>query len=425
MPLVFDLEAARNLGVAVVAGLAVGVEREWSGHAAGPSARFAGARTFLLLGLVGGIAGWLVAGGEDALGVLTLGAGLALTVSAYVMAARRGPADVEGTTEVAAVAVLTLGAASGLGFPLLTSGATSVVVLALAEKTRIHQWARSIGERELGAALQFAVLALVILPLLPPGPYGPMDTIRPRALWTLVLLLSGLNFAGYVARRAVGPTAGYGLTGLLGGVVSSTAVTLAFATQSRRQTSLSAALAGGVVASGSVMTPRVLLVTAALRPDLAAAALPYCIPVLLLSVAIVGWTVWRQTRQARQEGETPDPGSPLGLKAAIRMALLFQVVLTAVPLVQQMWGSGGVMLTAVLLGVADIDALTVSMAALAASATMVPLAARAIVAGIAAATVLKLILALALGSNPFRRRSTPGLAALAATACLGLWLALR
>lgn len=425
MPLVFDLESARNLGVAVVAGLAVGIEREWSGHASGPSARFAGARTFLLLGLVGGIAGWLVAGGEEVLGALTLGAGLALTVSAYVMAARRGAADVEGTTEVAAVAVLTLGAASGLGFPLLTSGATSVVVLALVEKTRIHQWARSIGERELGAALQFAVLALVILPLLPSGPYGPLETIRPRALWMLVLLLSGLNFAGYIARRAVGPTAGYGLTGLLGGVISSTAVTLAFATQSRRHAQMGAALAWGAVASGSVMTPRVLLVTAALRPELAIAALPYCAPVLLLSLSIVGWTLWRQTRHPRADGEAAESGSPLGLKSAIRMALLFQSVLTAVPLIQQLWGSGGVMVSGVLLGVADIDALTVSMAALAASATMVPLAAGAIMAGIAAATVLKLILALVLGSNAFRRSSAPGLAALASAAGLGLWLALR
>lgn len=425
MSLIFDLASARNLGVAVVAGLAVGIEREWSGHASGPSARFAGARTFLLLGLVGGIAGWLVAGGAESLGILALGGGLALTVSAYVMAARRASPDVEGTTEVAALAVLTLGAASGLGFPLLTSSAASVVVLALVEKTRIHQWARSIGERELGAALQFAVLALVILPLLPSGPYGPMDTIRPRALWILVLLLSGLNFAGYVARRAVGPAAGYGLTGLLGGVVSSTAVTLAFATQSRRQAPLSSALAWGVVASGSVMTPRVLLVTAALRPELAAAALPFCIPILALSLGVVGWTLWRHTRSTQHPGETTESGSPLGLRSAIRMALLFQVVLTAVPLIQQAWGSGGVMVTGILLGVADIDALTVSMAALAASATMVPLAAGAMVAGVVAATVFKLILALVLGSNAFRRRSAPGLVALASAAGLGLWLAIR
>lgn len=123
---------ARNLGVSALAGLAVGIEREWSGHASGPAARFAGARTFFLLGLLGGVAGWLTTGGLLALAALLLAGSVALTVAAYVMAARRSPADIEGTTEVAALVVLALGAVAGLGFPLLTSAALAVGALASA-----------------------------------------------------------------------------------------------------------------------------------------------------------------------------------------------------------------------------------------------------------------------------------------------------
>ena len=135
----FDAAVASGLAVAGLAGLAVGVEREWSGHTTGPAARFAGVRTFLLLGLLGGLAGWLIGEGLKELGVLLLAGGSALTVAAYVMAARRGGDTVEGTTEVAGLVVLALGAVSGLGFPLVTSAVASVMVLALIEKTRIHR----------------------------------------------------------------------------------------------------------------------------------------------------------------------------------------------------------------------------------------------------------------------------------------------
>src|SRR5439155_4912300 len=127
-------------------------------------------------------------------GVVLLASGAVLTVAAYVMAAY-SHGSVDGTTEVAALVVLALGAIATLGFPLVTSAVASVMVLALAEKTRIHSAIDRLGERELKAAFQFAVLAVVILPLLPAGPFGPYESIRPRAIWLVVLLFSALNFA--------------------------------------------------------------------------------------------------------------------------------------------------------------------------------------------------------------------------------------
>jgi len=420
MTLLLDLQVAAELAVAALAGLAVGIERERSGHATGPEARFAGARTFLLLGLLGGLAGWLLAGDMIAAGVLLLASGSALTVAAYVTAARRGGEGIDGTTEVAALVVLAVGAASGLGFPLLTSAVTAVMVLILIEKPRIHSAIRRIGDAELAAALQFAVLALVVLPILPNGPYGPFDSIRPRSLWVMVLLFSGLNFAGYLARRAVGVTHGYSLAGMLGGLVSSTAVTFHFSRQSRDEPAAGRALALGVVGACTVLVVRVLLVGAALRPAVALALVPYLAPVFAVGAAVFALAYLRRD-DAQEKVQARQDRSPLGLWAAIKMAIAFQVVLILIPLVRQAWGSSGVLASAALLGLTDLDALTLSMTRLE-GADAVALGARGIAVGVLANTALKLGLTLVLGSAPFRRLASPGLIAMGAASAMCLWL---
>src|SRR5690242_3213299 len=414
MTLTLGLEAARNLGVAALAGLAVGIEREWSGHATGPSARFAGARTFLLLGLIGGVGGWLATRGFPGFGMVLLGGGSALAVAAYVMAARRSPEDVEGTTEVAALTVIGLGAVAGLGAPLLTSAATSLLLLALAEKTRIHAVIERIGDRELGAALRFAVLALVVLPLLPAGPFGPFGSIRPRTLWSVVLFLSGITFAGYISRRALGAAAGYGLTGLLGGMVSSTAVILSFANQSRRDPSSSSALARGALGAAAVTIPRVIVILIALDLTLAQVALNSYAPMLLLSLGVIAIVLRRPG--VPTSAEPPDARSPLRLGSAIRMALVLQGVLIAVPLAQQTWGVTGVLASAAILGMTSTYALVVAMTTLNQDPGGTTLAMQALAIGITAGMILKLGVGLAAGSGGFRLRLAPGLLILAAAA---------
>jgi len=422
MSVQLDSQVASGLAVAGLAGLAVGIEREWSGHATGPAARFAGARTFLLLGILGGLAGWLFAGGLVAAGALLLAGGCALTVAAYVMAARRGGDSIEGTTEVAALVVLALGLVSGYGFPLLTSAIASIMVLALIEKTRIHEAIKRIGEPELAAALQFAVLALVILPILPEGPYGPFGSVRPRALWMAVLLFSGLNFAGYLARRAVGLARGYSLTGALGGLVSSTAVTLQFARRSRDEPAAGAALGIGVVGACTVLILRLAFLSGVLNPPVALALAPYGVPVLIVGVGACGIALARVRRDASHP-RAPAERSPLGLWSAIKMALAFQVVLFLVPYVQQLWGSPGVRMSAFLLGLTDMDALTFSMARLGATSDAITLGAEGIAIGVLSNTLFKLGVALVLGRGVFRRMAGTGLVALGAASCLGIWIA--
>src|SRR6187431_1474802 len=146
------------------------------------------------------------------------------------------------------------------------SGIIPLLTLLLVEKSRLHALAHRIDDESLRSGARFAVMALVVLPLLPEGPYGPFGGVRPRELWTLVLFFSGLSFAGYVARRLVGPGHGYFVTGLLGGMLSSTNVTFTFARASRTDMAMERALAFGAVAANAVLYPRVILATAILNP---------------------------------------------------------------------------------------------------------------------------------------------------------------
>ena len=196
------------LGIAVAAlgGMAIGIEREWSGHTVGPDARFGGIRTFTLLGLLAGTSGWLVTAGWTVLAAALLAAAGALVVVAYAAASRR---NVDGTTEVSALVVLGAGVLAGLGSYTLSSGIIAVTALILVEKSRLHAFVARVDDAELRAATRFAVMSVVILPLLPQGPYGPLGGVYPRDLWILVLFFSGLSFAGFLARRAAGARHGY------------------------------------------------------------------------------------------------------------------------------------------------------------------------------------------------------------------------
>lgn len=414
--------AALRLAIAALAGLAVGFERERSGHASGPDARFAGVRTFLLLGALGGVAGLLLTTDLLLAGAALLAAGGAFVVAAYVAAVRRPGHDIDGSTEGAALVVVALGALAGLGYLALVGGATAIVVLALSEKTRLHAFVHRVGDAEMRAALQFAVLALVVLPLLPDGPYGPLGGIKPRELWIVVLVFSALSFVGYLARKAVGARRGYPVTGMLGGVISSTAVTLQFSRQSRREPAMSTSLALGAIGACTVLLPRVAVLSAILNPPVALALVRFLLPPFVLGMAIVGIALWR-SRSREEASEDADAQNPLRLWTAIQMAVAFQAVLMGVAFVRGRWGARGVLTSAAILGLTDMDALTLAMNRLGSTPDAAHLAAQAIAVGILANTLLKLTLGLTFGTPGFRKAVAAGLIALGAASGIGLWLA--
>jgi uncharacterized membrane protein (DUF4010 family) len=424
-----DLPLALDLLVSALVGLAVGVEREWSGHATGPDGRFAGIRTFTLLGVIGGFGGWFLRNGQPVPAAVILGAGVLFPIAAYAATLRRPGTTTDGTTEVAAMLVVAMGAASGVGHRSLASAAAVVCVLLLAEKSTLQNALQKVATHELRAALQFAVLALVVLPLLPSGAYGPFGAFQPRQLWIVVLLFSGLNFAGYIARRVIGETRGLGVTGLLGGVVSSTAVSLTFSRRSRAEPTLALPLAVGVVAACTVLVPRLLVISTMLQPAVAIAAVPVLAPPFLVGVALIGVMLWQQRKAPAPPvaGDTdpraPTVGqNPLAFVASLQMAVAFQVVLFAIAWVQQAVGSTGVLLSATLLGLTDVDALTVSMTRYGADPAHVRVAAAAIGIGVLSNTMLKVALVVSIGGPRFRARAATGLLALAAAAATGIWI---
>ncbi|HVC20995.1 MAG TPA: DUF4010 domain-containing protein [Vicinamibacterales bacterium] len=409
--------SALGIIVAAIGGAAVGTEREWSGRATGPTAHFAGIRTFTLLGLFGGLSGWLWLAGFQWLATVLLAGAAALVVVAYAAAGRR---DVDGTTEVAALVVLAAAVAAGAGYLALASAVVAITSLLLIEKSRLHALVARLNDAELRAGFRFAVMAVVILPLLPEGPYGPLGGVQPRQLWALVLFFSGLSFLGYIARRAAGARSGYPLAGLLGGLVSSTSVTYTFARASRTEHEVAAPLAIGVVAACTVMLLRVLVASAVLNLDVARAEVPVFVGPFAVGTAFVLIGLRRVSREAVHV--TP-PGNPLQLGSALQMALLFQLVLFAVAFVRMRFSTLGLSVSGAVLGLTDMDALTISMAHGATQGVAADVAARAIALGALSNTVLKAMLALALGVPKFRWLVVSGLAAFAGVLIASLvWL---
>jgi uncharacterized membrane protein (DUF4010 family) len=386
-----------GLVIAALGGTSVGVERQWSGHADGADARFAGVRTFTLLGGLGGLAGWLWGAGFTLPAAVLLAGAAAITAAAYVARMRL---DVDGTTEVAGLVVIAAGVIAGAGVHRLASGVIAVTTLLLVEKSRLHALVKRIDDIGLRAAARFAVMALVVLPLLPEGPYGPLGGVRPRELWALVLFFSGLSFVGYLARRVAGPGRGYLLAGLIGGLASSTNVTFTFARTSHTDDTSGRALGFGAVAANAMLYPRVLLATAVLNLSL----LPYLLPYLALPALMALAMTWIGARQSDAvELAEAQVANPLQLSVALQMAAIFQGVLMLVWAAAQYGGDRGILGTATLLGLTDVDALTISMARHVAPAISLQTAALAIAVGVLSNTALKLTIALFFGSPGFRR----------------------
>lgn len=411
-----DLTTGVGLAVATLGGAAIGLERQWSGHASGPQARFGGIRTFTLLGGLGGVAGWLSIGGFLPLAVVLLGGAAALVVAAYAAASR---IDVDGTTEVAAIIVLAAGTLAGSGQVVLGSAVVAATVVLLLEKTRLHTLAARLDDEALRASARFAALACIILPLLPPGPYGPLDAIRPRELWALVLFFSGLNFVGWIARRMVGAHEGVIVAGLLGGIISSTSVTLTFARDSRPDNAPRLALAGGVIGACTVMLLRVTVASAVLNPALAIELPRYAAPAFLIG-AVAVLATWRAGAPASSKGAVL--GSPLHLRAALQMTALFQIVLFVILFVQARWSSEALVATSALVGLTDLDALTLSLARSAASSESVSPAGFALAAGMLSNTLLKLTVAVVVGRGSFRAATSAMLGAMALAMAIAMMM---
>ena len=287
-----------------------------------------------------------------------------------------------------------------MGWLALASGVIAVCTLLLVEKSQLHALVGRIADEELRAAARFGVMAVVVLPLLPEGPFGPFGGIRPRELWLLVLFFTGLSFAGYLARRMFGAERGYPFAGLLGGVVSSTNVTFTFARLSRRERVLSGPLALGAIGACTILFPRVAIATLVLDQSVAKALLPYLVVPFAVGI-ITLYLLWRTNADA--VGPADMPSNPLQIVPALQMARGVSGCAVRRQRRPILLRGGRTAFLRGALGLTDVDALTISMAQTAATGVAAEVAARAIAAGDLMNCLLKMGLAVVLGSSQFRR----------------------
>lgn len=401
-----------GIAVAALGGAAVGVDRQRAYSDKEPGA-IGGLRTFTLLGTIAGVCGYLIAIGLGTIAIVVVAATAGMIIAVRI-AAGRIPRD--ATTEIAAMVVIGAGVLAGCGHLGIAAALYAGTVLLLIEKSWLHTLVDRIGLVELQAAARFSAMALIVLPILPAGNFGPLGVFNPRAVWTLVLVFSGITFAGYLARKALGSKAGWVVTGLLGGLISSTQVTLSFARESRDHAGAQKALFGGVMASSVLSLLRVCVVCLFIGPSLAAAVLPYLVAPFLVGSLIVLYSLRSEVREEAFLKEE----NPLRLSMAMQLAALFVVVQYAVTLAKSFFGHMGLLSSAALLGSADIDALVVSLSPLVRHGMAVTDAAKAIVLGLISNTAVKLAMAAIYGRGGFRLATVAGLTVLAAVLGLGL-----
>jgi uncharacterized membrane protein (DUF4010 family) len=355
-----------------------------------------------------GITGWLWIQQAQLLAVVLAAGATGLIVAAYAASARQ---DRDATTEMAALVVLAAGIAGGVGYWALTGAITAVTTLLLVEKSRIHDIARRLDDTTIRAGVRFGVMAVVILPLLPEGPYGPWGGFRPRTLWTAVLMFSALSFAAYVLRKALRGAMGYALTGLLGGAISSTGIAFAFSRLSRTEKEQDVPLALGVVGASTILFARVLVATAILNPGLARSVLPFFVLPFAAGALVSVLALWR-ARKTKSEPKS-DNRNPLQFWTSLQMAGLFQAVLYGVYWLNTTIGDRGMLIWGAILGLTDVDALTLAMTrgGFQGPATV---AATALSVGILSNTLFKAGIVLALGRGRYRWLAGMGLLVLGA-----------
>ena len=393
------LTLALRFGAALGLGVLLGLERERTKT----EISFAGVRTFGLFALAGAVAAFIDTRLEHPwLALAVFGAAAALIVVSYAVTAQRGELGV--TTEISALLAFLLGFLCVSGYVVGATGLAVASAAVLALKEWLHRLASRIEPADVQATLQFAIVSAIILPLVPDQNYGPppLDVINPFKIWLMVVLISGLNFASYVLVKVVGAEHGIGLTGLLGGLVSSTAVSLGFAQRSRQEPAQAPALALGILVAWTVMFVRVAVLVAAVERSL---ALPIGVAMAafgLPSLAICG-LLWRRQRSA-QRAAVQTGSNPFELGEAIRFGLLFGVITFVAKAAQVYLGDAGLYLAGAIAGLTDVDAIALSMAQLARDdAAMREAAARTIVIAVATNTVFKAGMVASLGAPELRR----------------------
>ena len=382
-----------RLLVALMIGILVGLERERA-EARKERPLFAGIRTFPLIALAGAIPMLLPSPVGAALLVTTsMGIGVVAVVS-YIRSSGEG--KIGATTEIAALATFLLGALAGFGELTVAGSAGVAIAVLLAAKPPLERFSKALTAEEVSAVLELAVITVIVLPLLPNRSYGPWNALNPREIWVVVVMVSGLSFVGFVAMRVLGARRGMAVTGAVGGLVSSTAVTISMAERSHAAVVRPAAASATVLAS-TIMCVRIGVLAGLVNP----AILPGLLPILIVMAVSGGVAAWAMGR-GHGRTTTPDGSitNPFSLRAALTFAAVYAIVLVCVRAAEVYLGQGGIYLVSALSATVSVDAPTVALARLGNTNTDWAAAAIGVVA--VTNTLVKLVIAVSYGEGTFR-----------------------
>jgi len=395
-------------------GLLIGLERERN-----PSAK-AGLRTFTLVAMAGTLGALL---SEKSGAPWLLGAGLIIMGGMMVAAyAKDGNEEDPGTTTIAAVVVCYgLGALVWYDYTQLAVTLGILTTILLYFKTELRGVSQRLSRLDLVSILQFAVLSFVILPVLPNQSFGPYEVLSPHHIWWMVVLISGLSLAGYAALRIVGQRHGALLTGLFGGIASSTATTLAFSRHCRADPALVGMATLVILLANWMVLIRLGIIVAVVAPGL----LPEMAPILggaaLAGVATLYLLIWRRL-ETRTEAPKLEIKNPTEIRAALTFGLLYAAVLLASAWLSDLVGSQGVYDVAMVSGLTDVDAITLSSLRLLSIGTLTQhQAATAVLLALLANIVFKTGLTLVIGGVSLSKSTLPGFASVATGAVIG-WM---
>ncbi|TXL69270.1 DUF4010 domain-containing protein [Vineibacter terrae] len=380
-----ELELFKRLAVALAIGLLVGLERGWKTRAEAEGERTAGLRTYALCGLLGGVAGALSSGSPVAAALFFA------TFTATFATFQWREMVVEGsfgiTSIVAAMLTFAVGAYAVLGEPQVAVAVAVAMALLLALKQPLHRWLRQLTWPEIRATLILLAMSFLLLPVLPDRTIDPWGALNPAEIWLLAIVIAAVSFAGYVAIRVMGDQAGVALAGLAGGLASSTAVTLTFARLAHQQPQAASLLSGGILLAGVVMVVRVIAVAGALNTALIGPLLwPLGMAGLVLAAPCL---VLLRRRDGRGERPQLALHNPFELGTALKLAGFIAVVMVLSKLAVDRLGEQAVLVLAAVSGIADVDALNLSMARLAGNGIAIHTAALAIAIAVAVNTLVK------------------------------------
>jgi uncharacterized membrane protein (DUF4010 family) len=411
------IDLALAFATSAAVGLLVGLERERNPHTK------AGLRTFALIALFGTLCGVLAQASASGLviaaGALAIGG---LVAGAHLVDPATVVDDSGTTTTVAALVVFGLGAANAYGHTIVIVAVGIAMTALLHFKVELEGVANRLTPTDLRSMLQFAAITVVVLPLLPDTPLGPYGALNPYHIWLMVVLIAGVSLAGYVAWRLTWVRRGLLLTGLLGGLASSTATTLAYARQARAGTQPLAAALVVVLLANTTMFLRVLLLTLIVAPDVFTRAATALLPALALAAPAIALR-WRVATAAL--AHSPPDGqaysNPTQLGAALLFAAGYALILVVSAWAAERVGAAGLYGLAFFSGLTDVDAITLSVLQLfntqAADATV---AATALALAVASNLLLKATLAWVAGGSAVGRGAVLGFAAPLAGLGLGL-----